>query len=179
MTNNTHIQDEAKTLKVFEERKTAIEKSISEQDKMTDALQQKLNAATTLTELEDIYLPYKPKRKTKAQTARENGLEPLAVIVLEQKATDLQNIAAKYLNDKVKTIEDAQQGARDIIAEQINEDAQLRAKIRRLFEGKALVHSKVVTDKETEGIKYRDYFDYSEAVMKMPLTGRRQYCVDL
>ncbi|MBS1749351.1 MAG: RNA-binding transcriptional accessory protein [Bacteroidetes bacterium] len=163
-----HIQDEAKTLKVFEERKTAIEKSISEQDKMTDALQQKLNAATTLTELEDIYLPYKPKRKTKAQTARENGLEPLAVIVLEQKATDLQNIAAKYLNDKVKTIEDAQQGARDIIAEQINEDAQLRAKIRRLFEGKALVHSKVVTDKETEGIKYRDYFDYSEAVMKMP-----------
>lgn len=162
------IQDEARVLKAFEERKAAIEKSIIEQDKMTEALQQKLDAATTLAELEDIYLPYKPKRKTKAQTARENGLEPLATTLLEQKQTDLQALALTFTNDKVKTADDALQGARDIIAEQINEDAQLRAKMRRLFEERALLHSKVVADKETEGIKFKDYFDYSEAVMKVP-----------
>lgn len=162
------IQDEAKTLKVFEERKAAIEKSIIEQDKMTEDLQQKLNAAVTLAELEDIYLPFKPKRKTKAQTARENGLEPLAIAMLEQKTTDLQSLSATFMNDKVKTAEDALQGARDIIAEQINEDVQLRAKMRRLFEEKALLFSKVVTDKEAEALKFRDYFDYSEAVMKVP-----------
>lgn len=162
------IQDEAKTLKAFEERKAAIEKSIIEQDKMTEDLQQKLNAAVTLAELEDIYLPFKPKRKTKAQTARENGLEPLAIAMLEQKTTDLQSLSATFMNDMVKTAEDALQGARDIIAEQINEDVQLRAIMRRLFEEKALLFSKVVTDKEEEALKFRDYFDYSEAVMKVP-----------
>ncbi len=162
------IQDEAKTLKAFEERKAAIEKSIIEQDKMTEDLQQKLNAAVTLAELEDIYLPFKPKRKTKAQTARENGLEPLAIAMLEQKTTDLQSLSATFMNDMVKTAEDALQGARDIIAEQINEDVQLRAKMRKLFEEKALLFSKVVTDKEEEALKFRDYFDYSEAVMKVP-----------
>lgn len=162
------IEDEAKALKVFTERKAAIEKSITEQEKMTEALQEKLNKATTLAELEDIYLPYKPKRKTKAQTAKENGLEPLAVLMLEQKDIDIAAEAAAYINEKVKTADEALQGARDIIAEQINEDAQTRAKMRRLFEDRATLQSKVVTDKETEGVKFKDYFDYSEPVMKVP-----------
>lgn len=162
------IEDEAKTLKAFTERKSAIEKSITEQDKMTEALQEKLNKAVTLAELEDIYLPYKPKRKTKAQTAKENGLEPLAVLMLEQKEIDIAGAAGAYINEKVKTAEEALQGARDIIAEQVNEDAQTRAKMRRLFEERATLQSKVVTDKETEGIKFKDYFDYNEPVMKVP-----------
>ncbi|HTN06134.1 Tex family protein [Agriterribacter sp.] len=162
------IEDEAKTLKAFTERKTAIEKSISDQEKMTEELQQKLNNAGTLAELEDIYLPYKPKRRTKAQVAKENGLEPLALLILEQKDNDLGAEAEKYFNEKIKTADEALQGARDIIAEQVNEDAQLRAKMRKLFEDKATLQSKVVSDKETEGIKFKDYFDYSEPVMKVP-----------
>lgn len=162
------IEDESKTLKAFTERKAAIEKSITEQEKMTEELQQKLNNAVTLAELEDIYLPYKPKRRTKAQVAKENGLEPLALLILEQKDTALQAEAEKYFNEKIKTVDEALQGARDIIAEQVNEDAQLRARMRKLFEDKATLQSKVVSDKETEGIKFKDYFDYSEPVMKVP-----------
>ncbi len=162
------IGDENKALKAFAERKAAIEKSIAEQGKMTEALQEKLNGAQTLTALEDIYLPYKPKRKTRAQTARENGLEPLAILLLEQKEKDPATVAADYINDTVKTAEDALQGARDIIAEQINEDAGLRAKMRRLFEESATLQSTVVAGKETDGVKFKDYFEYSEPVMKVP-----------
>ncbi|CAN5571238.1 Tex family protein [soil metagenome] len=162
------IQDEAKLLKEFTERKTFIDKTITEQDKMTAALQQKINAATTIIELEDIYLPYKPKRRTKAQVARENGLEPLALLILEQKDLDLAAEAANYLNEKITTADEALQGARDIIAEIVNEDAQVRAKLRKLFEDTAKLRSKVLTDKETEGIKYKDYFDFSEPVSKIP-----------
>lgn len=162
------IQDEAKLLKEFTERKTFIEKTITEQDKMTEALQQKINAATTIAELEDIYLPYKPKRRTKAQAARENGLEPFALHILEQKNIDVTAEAANYFNEKITTAEEALQGARDIIAELINEDAASRAKLRKLFEDTATLQSKVLTDKETEGIKYKDYFDFSEPVSKIP-----------
>lgn len=162
------VQDEAKALKEFDERKAFIEKSITEQGKMTDALQDKLNKATAITELEDIYLPYKPKRKTKAQTARENGLEPLALLMLEQKQVDINAEVANYLNEKITTADEALQGARDIIAELVNEDAQVRAKMRKLFEDKATVQSKVLADKETEGIKFKDYFDFSEPVAKIP-----------
>lgn len=162
------IQDEAKLLKEFTERKTFIEKTITEQGKMTDALQQKINTATTIAELEDIYLPYKPKRKTKAQAARENGLEPLAQLILEQKDIDVNLEAIKFINEKVTSADDALQGARDIIAETINEDANVRAKLRKLFEDTATLQSKVLTEKETEGIKYKDYFDFSEPVSKIP-----------
>ncbi len=162
------IQDEAKFQKEFSERKTFIEKTITEQGKMTEVLQGRLDKASTINELEDIYLPYKPKRKTKAQTARENGLEPLANILLEQKNIDMNAEAAKLLSDKVLTIEDALQGARDIIAELVNEDANVRAKMRKLFEDEARLTSKVLTGKETEAIKYKDYFDYSELIMKVP-----------
>lgn len=162
------IQDEHKFLKEFTERKSFIEKTITEQGKMTEALQQKIDSATTLAELEDIYLPYKPKRKTKAQTARENGLEPLAVLLLQQQDFDMVAEATKYISENIKTTDDALQGARDIIAEQINEDAAVRAKLRKLFEDTALFTSKVLTDKETEAIKYKDYFDFSEPIYKIP-----------
>jgi protein Tex len=162
------IQEEAKFLKEFTERKTFIEKAITDQEKMTDALQEKLNKATTLAELEDIYLPFKPKRKTKAQAARENGLEPLAHLILAQNDVDLIAEAAKYLNEKITDADAALQGARDIIAELVNEDAQVRAKLRKLFETEATLQSKVVTDKETEGIKYKDYFEFSELISKTP-----------
>ena len=162
------VQDEAKVLKEFTERKSFIEKTISEQGKMTEALQEKINNAATLAELEDIYLPYKPKRKTKAQTARENGLEPLALLILEQKDIDVNGEANAFINDNIKTVEEALQGARDIIAETVNEDAQVRARMRKLFEDTATLQSKVLTDKETEGIKYKDYFDFSEPVSKVP-----------
>jgi len=162
------IQDEAKLLKEFSERKSFIEKAITEQGKMTEEIKGKIEKATKIAELEDIYLPYKPKRKTKAQTARENGLEPLATLLLEQKNVDIEAKAQGFINENVKSAEDALQGARDIIAETINEDAAVRAKIRKLFEDEATLQSKVVTGKETEGIKYKDYFDFSEAVSKVP-----------
>jgi len=163
-----HVQDEAKFLKEFTERKAFIEKAITDQNKMTEALQDKLNKATTIAELEDIYLPYKPKRKTKAQTARENGLEPLALLLLEQNNIDINVEAAKYITENVKSNDDALQGARDIIAETVNEDAQVRAKMRKLFEDTATFQSKVVEGKETEAAKYKDYFDFNEPVAKIP-----------
>ena len=140
------IQDEAKFQKEFTERKAFIEKTIAEQGKMTEELQAKLDKAVTINELEDIYLPYKPKRKTKAQTARENGLEPLANMLLEQGGIDPLVEAAAFVTEVVKTPEDALQGARDIIAELVNEDANVRAKIRKLFEDTDTVQSKVLAD---------------------------------
>lgn len=163
-----NIQEEAKFQQEFSDRKAFIEKTITEQGKMTEALQEKINEATTLNELEDIYLPYKPKRKTKAQTARENGLEPLALILLEQKNTEPSAEAAAFINDKVADADAALQGARDIIAEMINEDAEVRARMRKLFEEQATTQSKVLSDKEEEGNKYKDYFDFSEPVSKIP-----------
>ncbi len=163
-----HIQDQHKLLVEFEERKAFIEKTITEQGKMTEALQKSLDKATTISELEDVYLPYKPKRKTKAQTARENGLEPLSQLLLQQQSIDLEAEAKVFLNDAVASVEDALQGARDIIAEQINEDAKVRAKLRRLFEDTATLQAKVLPDKEAEAIKYKDYFDFNEPIHKAP-----------
>jgi uncharacterized protein len=162
------IQDEQKIIVAFTERKVFIEKTITEQGKMTDALQAKLDAATTLLALEDIYLTYKIKRKTKAVVARENGLEPLALFLLEQSNISPDEEAAKYFNEKIISIEDALQGARDIIAETVNENATVRAKLRKFFEDTATLQSKVLTDKETEAIKYKDYFDFSEPIHKIP-----------
>lgn len=162
------IQDEATSQQEYADRKAFIEKTITEQGKMTEALQSKINSAATIAELEDLYLPYKPKRKTKAQTARENGLEPLALTILAQDNTSPMTAAAGYITENVKTPEDALQGARDIIAEMVNENAQVRAGMRRMFEDKAAVHSKVLADKEAEGIKYKDYYDFAEPVSRIP-----------
>ncbi len=162
------IQDEMKTLTEYAERKEFIIKTITEQGKMTVDLQGRIDRAITITDLEDIYLPYKPKRKTKAQTARENGLEPLSELILSQVPTDLESVAIEFLNDKVLTVDDALQGARDIIAEQVNEDATVRAKLRKCFEDTATFQSKVLPEKEAEAIKYKDYFDFSEPIHKIP-----------
>jgi len=162
------IQDESKSMKAFAERKTAIEKSIREQDKMTEQLQQKLDKALTLVELEDIYLPYKPKRKTKAQAAREKGLEPLALLILEQKPIKPLEAAAGFLTEEIKTTDEALQGARDIIAEMVNEQESVRSAMRKLFEETARVESKILSGKETEAEKFRDYFDFSEKIATIP-----------
>ena len=162
------IQEEAKFQQEFSDRKMFIEKVITEQGKLNGTLQEKINVATTLNELEDIYLPYKPKRKTKAQTARENGLEPLALLLLEQGNIVPKNEAATFINEKVTDEDAALQGARDIIAEMVNEDAGARAKMRKLFEQTATVQSKILSGKEEEGIKYKDYFDFSELVSTIP-----------
>ena len=162
------IQEEQKFQKELAERKETIIKSITEQGKMTDELLKKISSSLMMTELEDLYLPYKQKRKTKASIAKENGLEPLALLILEQNGADPGSEAGKFLNEKILTADDALQGAKDIIAEMINEHAELRAKLRRLFENKAVLECKVVKEKETEGIKYKDYFEFSEAIHKMP-----------
>jgi uncharacterized protein len=162
------IQDENKLMNEFAERKTFIEKTISEQGKMTEELQAKIDAALTISQLEDIYLPYKQKRKTKAVIARENGLQPLADMLLAQKDIDVEKEAAAFLNEKVITVEAALQGARDIIAETVNEDTVVREKLRKLFEQKATIKSTLITDKETEAAKYKDYFEFSERIATIP-----------
>lgn len=162
------IQDEAKAIKEFSERKIFIEKTITEQGKMTEALQIKIDNAKSILELEDIYLPYKTKRKTKGQTAKENGLEPLSLLLLAQNEIDLKAEAEKFINEYIKDTDAALQGARDIIAEMVNEDADVRAKLRKLFEDTATIQSKVLEDKKEEAAKYKDYFDFSEPIYKIP-----------
>ena len=162
------ILDESKLFKEFYDRKSFIQKTISEQNRMTEALQKKLDTANNIAELEDIYLPFKPKRKTKALVARENGLEPLAFWILEQHSKAVAEEAAAFINEHIKNTDEALQGARDIIAEWVNEDAIVRAKLRRLFDDTALFQSKVLTGKESGGIKYKDYFDFSELISKIP-----------
>jgi uncharacterized protein len=162
------IQDENKLMNEFAERKTFIEKTITEQGKMTEALQAKIDAAITISQLEDIYLPYKQKRKTKAVVARENGLQPLADMLLEQKDMDLEKEAAAFINEKVATADAALQGARDIIAETVNEDTVVREKLRKFFERDATLKSTVITDKESEAAKYKDYFAFSERIATVP-----------
>ena len=162
------IQDENKSMNEFAERKTFIEKTITEQGKMTEELQAKIDAAITITQLEDIYLPYKQKRKTKAIVARENGLQPLADMLLAQIDIDVEKEAVAFINEKVLTADAALQGARDIIAETVNEDITVREKLRRFFEKEGLVKSTVITDKETEAIKYKDYYAFSEKILTIP-----------
>jgi uncharacterized protein len=163
-----HIKDEYDRLKDLDSRKEAIIKSIEEQEKMTPELHQKIDAALTMSELEDIYLPYKPKRRTRAMIAREKGLEPLAVLIMEQKENDPAHKAEGFLNDSVATVEDAISGASDIIAEWINEDEKARKQLRYLFDKEAVIYSNVIKGKEAEGIKYSDYYDWSEPLKKCP-----------
>ena len=161
-TEVTAIEKEWKRLLELVKRREAILKSISDQELLTPELEVKINNCWNMAELEDIYLPYKPKRKTRASAAREKGLEPLAEIIMAQKEDKIEAIAEKYLNDEVPDIETALAGARDIIAEWINENADARNKIRQLFERDAIISSKVIEKKKDEGTKYRDYFDFSE-----------------
>ena len=161
-TEVTAIEKEWKRLLELVKRREAIIKSINDQELLTNELEVKINNCWNMAELEDIYLPYKPKRKTRASAAREKGLEPLAEIIMAQKEDKIDKIAEKYLNDEVPDIEAALAGARDIIAEWINENADARNKIRQLFERDAIISSKVIEKKKDEGTKYQDYFDFSE-----------------
>jgi uncharacterized protein len=164
------IRDRVQQLRELDKRREAILKSIKEQEKLTPELEQKINAAETMTVLEDLYLPYKPKRRTKATVAREKGLEPLAELIFAQESSKLDEEAQRYVDaeKEVNSVEEALQGARDIMAEWINENADLRKKMRDLFieEGKFI--SKVMPGKEEEAIKYKDYFDWSEPIKTAP-----------
>jgi protein Tex len=162
------IKTQYQKLQELEKRREAILKSIEEQGKMTDELKGRITKTYNLTELEDIYLPYKQKRKTRASMAREKGLEPLANELFTQKHKDVEGLAAKFLNEQVETIEDALAGARDIIAERISESENGRNLVRRFFEKEGVIKTKLVKGKETEGIKYKDYFDFEEMLSKCP-----------
>ncbi len=156
------IQDLLKKMQELDKRREAILTSIEEQGKLTPELKKAIEAAMTMTELEDLYLPYRPKRKTRASMAIERGLEPLAKRIFEQRDREVESLAKPYLTAEVPTIEDALQGARDIIAEWIAEDKNARDKVRRHFEKWAIVTSKLVKGKDEEGKKYLDYFAWSE-----------------
>jgi uncharacterized protein len=163
-----HIREEYDKLNELDSRKDSVIKSIEEQDKMTDDLRRKIDAAVTMAELEDIYLPYRPKRRTRATIAKDKGLEPFSRFIIEQKPGDPLLKAEEFLNDQVKSVEDAVSGASDIIAEWINEDEKARKQLRALFEREAVIYSKSVKSKEAEGIKFSDYFDWSEPLKKCP-----------
>ena len=162
------IRDLRDKLLEMDKRRETILKTIEEQGKLTPELRRKIEQADTLTELEDLYLPYKPKRKTRATKARERGLEPLAEILMKQRENDVEHRAEAFLTDEVESVEDALQGARDIIAEHISENAEVRNRTRRLFEKNASVKARLVKGKEEEGAKYRDYFDFEEPLHKCP-----------
>ncbi|MBQ5981642.1 MAG: RNA-binding transcriptional accessory protein [Prevotella sp.] len=161
-------------LKELSKRKETILKTIGEQGKLTDELQKKINQCWNATELEDIYLPFKPKRRTRAQVAREQGLEPLAQVILLQRERNIENVAKKFINgDGINTIDEALQGAKDIIAETVSEDSQARQRLRNTFQREAYITSKVVKSKaDDEGAaKFRDYFDFEEPLRRC--TGNR------
>ena len=150
-------------------RKETICKTIEEQGKMTDELKARIDNCWNATELEDIYLPYKPKRRTRAQVAREQGLEPLASIIMLQRERDPQAAARRFVNgDSITTVEQALQGAKDIIAENISENEQTRQRLRNMFQCEAVISSKVVKAKMDEdgASKFRDYFDFSEPLRR-------------
>ncbi|MBC5605903.1 Tex family protein [Bacteroides difficilis] len=147
-------------------RKETILGTITEQGKLTAELEKRINDTWNPTELEDIYLPYKPKRKTRAEAARQKGLEPLATLLLLQRENNLSARAASFVKGEVKDVEDALKGARDIIAEQMNEDERARNAVRNQFSRQAEINAKVVKGKEEEAAKYRDYFDFSEPLKR-------------
>lgn len=147
-------------------RKETILNTIEEQGKLTQELKRRIEASWDATELEDIYLPFKPKRKTRAEVARQRGLEPLANLLILQRETNLIARARTFVNSEVKDEEEALKGARDIIAERVSEDERARGQVRNLFSRTAVITSKVVKGKEEEGQKFRDYFDFSEPLKR-------------
>jgi uncharacterized protein len=166
----TAIRDRLHQLEELDGRKAAVLKSLEANGHLTDELKEQVSAAPTLAVLEDIYLPFRPKRRTKATVAREKGLEPLAREILEQKGRDPVQLATAYVDPQkgVESVEAALEGARHIVAEIINEDPRARDRMRELYLRKGIIRSKVATDKETEGAKYRDYFDWNEPAATAP-----------
>jgi uncharacterized protein len=162
------IRDQYEKLKELEKRKETILKTIDEQGSLTEELKEKINNTWEANELEDIYLPYKPKRKTRAVKAKEAGLEPLAKILMKQYERDVYGRASAFVNKDVPDEDHALQGARDIIAEWINENKVARDIVRSVFERSAAINAKLVKGKEEEGQKYKDYFDWSEPLKRCP-----------
>ncbi|WP_254560315.1 Tex family protein [Dyadobacter diqingensis] len=151
-----------------EKRREAILKNIEEQGKLTPELKKQISGVFSMVELEDLYLPYKQKRKTRASMAVEKGLEPLAQLIFAGKESDPERKALSYLNDQVENVDAALQGARDIIAEWISENQDARSRVRSVFQRNAVITSKVKKKKEEEGAKYRDYFEFSEPLSRIP-----------
>lgn len=147
-------------------RKETILNSIEEQGKLTPELKTRIETSWDSTELEDIYLPYKPKRVTRAEIARKKGLEPLAKILMSQFENDIDRRASAFLSDEVKGVDEALRGARDIIAEWVNENESARNSVRNIFRREATISSRIIKGKEEEGVKYRDYFDFSEPLAR-------------
>ena len=162
------IQKSLKHFKDLEARKETILSAIKEQDKLTDELEQRINNTFNSNELEDIYLPFKRKRKTKAGQARENGLEPLALIIKKQSTHKIHAEAQKYINENIKNATEATEGAQFIIAEWISEDEKIREKTRSVMRKNGIISSKVVKKKKEEAQKYRDYFEFEERIIKCP-----------
>jgi uncharacterized protein len=166
----TTVRDRLNQLMELDKRREAILKSLEERGQLTDELKEKIVSAETLAVLEDIYLPYRPKRRTRATIAKERGLEPLAHRLFAQEDMDPLAEASAFVDPEkgVSSLEDALAGARDIIAEWVNEDQTARARMRDFFSSKAVFRSKVIPEKEAEGIKYQDYFDWQEPVSTAP-----------
>lgn len=165
-----NIRDRHIKLVEMDKRRAVILDSIREQGKLTAELEGKIEAAMTMTELEDLYLPYRPKRKTRASVAKEKGLEPLAAIIMSQRENNLLAVAKRHINPAkgVETVEDALAGARDIMAEWMSENVSVRNKLRQFFSKEAVAVSKVVKGKEEEGEKFNGYFNFSEKLCKAP-----------
>jgi uncharacterized protein len=171
------IRDRLEQLEEVDQRREAIVKSLEERNLLTDELKKKLAAAETLTVLEDIYLPFRPKKRTRATIAKEKGLEPLADLIFQSQAnagfnpsTEAERFVVEGEDEEkaVRTVEDALAGARDILAERMNDDESARTRMRELFQAKGVLSSKVMTGKEEEGAKFKDYFDWSEPATKAP-----------
>lgn len=160
------ISEQLTKLQELEARKQTILKSIESQEKLTPELQAQIADTWNATELEDLYLPYKPKRRTRAEIARQKGLEPLANMIQANRPLDVEYKARAFVKDDVKDVDEAIQGALDIIAERVNEDSRSRNRLRRLFSREAIITSKVVKGKEEEGAKFQDYFDFSERLSR-------------
>ena len=162
------IKDEKEKFEELEKRKVTILKTIEEQEQLSPELKNLIDNCYDLNELEDIYLPYKPKRRTRAMIAREKGLEPLAKMIMKQYEPDPENRAQQFVNDDVPDTTAALAGARDIVAEWVNENQAARNIVRKSFGREAIITSKVVKGKEEEGVKYRDYFDSGEPLKHCP-----------
>ncbi|MCL2417556.1 MAG: RNA-binding transcriptional accessory protein [Bacteroidales bacterium] len=164
------IRDKLSQLKELDKRREVILQSISEQGKLTPELEQKIRNAEIMSELEDLYLPYKPKRKTRATVAIAKGLEPLAQKLFQQNNFDIELEATKYISEEKGVLDESEAltGARDIVAEWINEDATARNRMRNLYKRTAFLCSKVAKNKEEEGKKYQSWFDFEESAMKAP-----------
>lgn len=166
----TEIRNRMDRLLLLEKRREAIFSAMEERGQLTDEIREKMEAAETLSELEDLYLPFRPKRRTRATIAREKGLEPLAEILFKQEEVDPTVLAQSFLDQEkgLTSVEEALKGAQDIMAEWMNENQEARKALRELFLTQGIIHSRVIKGKETEGVKYQDYYNWEEPIKTIP-----------